>query len=670
MDFVKFIELCNETISEIPSIERSTNDANDLIYKLSIGHVDEISGKSRRLIKHIIFESILHDTSPFPYLNILQFIFDAARHKEQDKTTPETSENKYFDNWKDLILIVLSARNKSHFFTESTISTAFNKEIEFSTSCKRLSTYGIEFEYHKGNIIIKKEPHDVILKKTHNYINNLGGTLILDYSFRMLDRTFEPIQERFQIYRKTSQGMDYITPEVPWGYIIALGAKNIHKKQTISHCNTNNEYSSFIQFMTDLVSAFEIQPYVIWESMYVDSLKVIEFFQENILYDNLISFFQIKSSYVIDIIKKISVYWGNEKIQSFDLKLDDIIKVGISIIELSKVKNISKISKSKISQKCGISPSITKDIIDKIYTSKNNNNLGFPPSSEDIDHVLTPLTPLQGMHVALPKGITSLSVLNCILNQVSKPNGIFDNAKDSSIGKFLEQFVWEQVNKSGVKCYRGDYISKDKKIKGDCDLLIKTNDYIYLFEIKKKALTRKAMSGTDFQIVKDLADSVMRSQSQCAKTEYVLLTDKKITLTVENEIETINYSNERIFKISLSLHDFGALQDMTILSTILRLSLQVNFNSNDEVVNSKLSSWKQYIDIFRDYTLKSLKLQNNKEINFKNNMFMSVPQLLTILADSHNENEFSDICKESQHMTYGTRCFYKEYSLRKALHKK
>ncbi|EPE4172173.1 hypothetical protein ACSILQ_001618 [Yersinia enterocolitica] len=670
MGVIKFRELCDDTISQSTFTERDTDEAYSLIYDLCIDHIDEVSRKSGVLIKHIIFESILNDTSSTPYVSILQLINDAARYKEPQNKTSQSFSSQQFDKWQELIVIAFSTKDKSSFFKEDKICSSFNKIIEFSKSCKNLSKYGVDFEYYKDKIIIKKESYDVVLKIIDNYINNIGGVLILDYSFKILTNYFEPTQERFQIYRKTTQGLDYILPETPWGYIIALGAKNLHTNQKIPHKKTIDEYRSFIRFMTDIVSSFEIQPYVIWESIYVDNLNAVEFLQENILYDNLISFFQLKSTHAIEMISNISTYWKYEKIQSFGLDFDDIIKTGISIIQLSHAQNISLISKSKISKRSGLKLNVTDKIIDKIYTSKNNNELGFPPSSEAIDHVLAPLIPHKGMYIALPKGITSLSVLNCILNQVSRPNGVFVNSKDSSVGKFLEQFVWNQVNQHGIKCYRGDFKSKDKKIKGDCDLLIKTDDYIYLFEIKKKSLTRKAMSGTDFKIIQDLADSLMRSQSQCAKIEYVLLADKEITLTINDKNEIIPYNNERIFKISLSLHDFGALQDTTILSTILGLAMQVQFSADSDEVNKMISSWKNYVDIFSDYTEKSRKLQPVRDDLFRNNIFMSIPQLLTILGDSHDENEFSDLCKGSQHMTYSTRCFYKEYTLRKVLYKR
>ncbi|EAW1265080.1 hypothetical protein K6I73_000877 [Salmonella enterica subsp. diarizonae serovar 35:k:e,n,x,z15] len=669
MDLISFKNLCDNVSSERVIIERNTDEAYNLIYELCKNNIDEVSRRTRTLTKHIIFESIFNDTPSAPYLNILQLIFDAARHKDPSNNSNLLPNNKKFDNWKELITVALSAKNNSHFFKDESIGSSFNKNIEFSKSCKELYKYGIDFEFHNDNIMIKKESHEKVLNIIDKYLSKIGGVLILDYSFQMLAQIFNPTQERFQVYRKTSQGLDYIYPEVPWGYIISLGVKSLHIKNSLPYKQTITEYNSFIKFMTDIVSSFEIQPYIVWESIFVDNFKTIEFLQENILYDNLISFFQLKGDYAISIIDNILNYWKFDKIESFGISFEDIIKVGTAIIKISNIQNINLISKSKISKRCGLSIKKTEDIINKIYTNKNEKDLGFPPSSEAVDHVLSPLIPHQSMYISLPKAITSLSVLNCILNQVSKPNGIFDNSKDSSIGKFLEQFIWEQMTQHNIKCYRGDFKSKDKKTKGDCDLLIKNDNYIFLFEIKKKSLTRKAMSGTDFQIIKDLADSVMRSQSQCAKIEHVLLSDKELTLTIDNNKETIYYNNERIFKVSLSLHDFGALQDTNILSTILKLSMQVNFNAEDETINNMLSSWRQYVNTFTEYTIKNRKLMEVEDDNFRNNIFMSIPQLLTILDDSNSTNEFIEICKGAQHMTYSTRCFYKEYSLRKGLYK-
>lgn len=668
MDINNFKNSCDAIISKGNVVERSTDEAYPLLAKCCDGFIGMVWRKSRALIKHIIFDSEVNRSNPQPYLSILEFICDASRSQSNEEREISLLNGNDFKDWDKIIEIALSTQNTSHYFkSKDDYPDTYNKEIEFSKACSRLSEQGVSFCFEKDNIFISKDSHDLVLQIIDGFIEEIGGMLILDYTFRMLETVYEPTQERFHIYRKTTQGVDYIQPENPWGYLIALGVKNLNRlPKTTGQKNVAN-FLSFLQFIKDIIATFEIQPYIVWESIYVDDMKTVEFLQENILYDNLISFFQLKSEHALKIISAVNDHWSQVNVESLGFSLKDVIKVGHAIIESSNTKHITQITKSKISKKCGLQSSLTNKVIDSIYVNKNSLELGFPPSSEAIEHLASPLSIFQGIYLALPKPITSLAVLNTILNHISRPDGVFNNAQDSSVGKFIEEFVYTQVKQRGVNCFRGDYITLDKKIKGDCDLLIKADGYIYIFEMKKKALTRKAMSGTDYQIIKDLADSVMRSQSQCAKIEYVLLNDKKLTLTENGRNVTIPYNGERVVKVSLSLHDFGALQDKIILSTILKLSLRVKFSAEDSEASGKLASWKQYVDIFEDYTSKSQGLRKIKDEQFMDYMFMSIPQLLTILDNVSNENDFRDLTKTSQHMTYSTRCFYKEFTLHKKL---
>ncbi|HGG8853376.1 hypothetical protein [Enterobacter roggenkampii] len=667
MNVDQFRVLCDSVIEIDAPINDNQKDAYDLIKDICKGHSEYISKKSRSLLKLFIFESVFYERELFPYMSILKIIFDASRIDDKKENHQDVSEAIINEIWRQIVEIAYNTRESSSHYQDNSLPGVYSKEFDFSLSCKKLAARGIKFTFLDDDILIDKGSYHIVLEEIDRYIKAIGGINILGLSFQSLAKNYVSFQERFQIFRKTTQGLNQPSPDIPWGYIIALGTKNHSVNGSLNRASTYREFLSFVDYLTDIVCTFEIQPYIMWEDVYVDNLKAVEFLQRNILFDNLISFFQLKSSYAIDLINNISSYWKQDFLSSYKHKLDDIIKIGLSIIELSNPQTISFLSKSSISKRSGLQLKAAENIINDIFTISSNIDLGFPPASEAIDHVLTPLIPHKGSYLTLPKGITSLSVLNCVLNQISKPDGIFNNPKDSSIGNFLEKFVWGKLNAHGIKCYRGDFLSKDKKIKGDCDILIKADDCIYLFEIKKKALTRKAMSGTDIQIIKDLADSLMRSQSQCAKIEYVFLSDKELTLTDDNIETTISYNNERIFKVSLSLHDFGALQDTTILASILRFSMQITFNSSDERVSDMLSNWANYVSIFTDYTLKSRELQPVKDDFFRDNIFMSIPQLLTILDDCHDENQFSDICKRRQHMSYSTRCFYKEYSEHKKL---
>ncbi|EKM0378435.1 hypothetical protein PTT41_004171, partial [Cronobacter turicensis] len=130
MDLISFKNLCKNVSSERVIIERKTDEAYNLIYELCKNNIDEVSRRIRTLTKHIIFESIFNDTPSAPYLNILQLIFDAARHKDPSNNSNLLPNNKKFDNWKELITVALSAKNNSHFFKDESIGSSFNKNIE------------------------------------------------------------------------------------------------------------------------------------------------------------------------------------------------------------------------------------------------------------------------------------------------------------------------------------------------------------------------------------------------------------------------------------------------------------------------------------------------------------------------------------------------------------
>ncbi|WP_407439903.1 hypothetical protein [Lelliottia sp.] len=671
MDLKIFKKSCDQILLEGNIKSAKYSDAHEQIYQLCKLHIDEVSRKIRFLIKQTIFEHICHNAPLRPYIDILCFLSDAVREKADNIKSVAKAEDSEFKNWKNLISNAITARSDSHFFKDGTDHlSSHNKEVEFSRSCERLIKHGVFFECHDDNIFINLKSHDLVSNKIDSYVKRIGGLNVLEMSFKILTNIYNEEQERYYIYRKTTQGMEWITPEIPWGYIIALGAKNCDKPGELSQLTMHNEFQSFINFIKDVVSTFEIQPYVVWEAVFVDKMKTISFLQDNVLYDNLISFFQLKGEYAKSIINGLNEYTDFRSLDSYGYKLQDIIKVGIGLIDISSKNKINILTTEDIKEVSKVSRRKAAGIIDTFFLMKNKTlNLGFPPSSEEIDHILTPLVPLKGKYLSLPKCITSLSVINVILNQISKPNGSFNNAKDSLIGNFLESFLWDKLSKSGITCYRGDFKSKDKKISGDCDLLIKSEKFIYIFEIKKKSLTRKAMSGTDYQLIKDLGDSLMRSQSQCAKIEYVLLNDGELSLEHKKTRtkSIITHDKQRVVKISLSLHDFGALQDTIILSTVLKLSLQVQFNTDDPSKAGYLEKWKEYVETFTNYSEKVMKLKGESEIKFFGNIFMSIPQLFTILDDCHDENEFSDICNSSQHMTYSTRDFYKEYSEMKKL---
>lgn len=658
MDARKFRYLCDEVLLQPVINELNTKDVYAQIQELCKSFNWNIRRDCYFLKKELIYSSICFDEELRPYLDIASMIFDASNSILEIEVDSSSNSKP----WRKLVEICISAKENCHYFDSSYDHYShYNKVVDFSHASKKLMGMGIKFKVIDNKFYFDDASHGIIDEIIRGYALRIGGINIVCFSFEVLSKYYNSKQERFQIYRKTTQGNEIIHPEFPWGYIIALGVKYSNAISSCGPSTIHDEFIKFIDFMRDLISSFEIQPYSVWESVYVSPEDTIQFLQDNVLYDNLISFFQIKKNHALEILDFISSK-HDMSIKSYGLKLRTIFDVAKGIMNLSNPLLINTISAENIRL---ISRSSKKNInsaLERIFETSNEQGLAFPPSSEEIEHVLRPVTKFKGHKVILPSAITNLAAINSAIVQISKPNGVFDNAADSKVGKYLESFLLNRFERSGIKVFSGDFSSIDGKIKGDCDLIISSPEFFYIFELKKKALTRKAMNGEDYVLIKDLGDSVMRSQSQCAKIEYVLVHDNHLNLKRGKITDVVIYNEKPIQKISVSLHDFGALQDRIVFSTILKLAMQTNFSSKDPAIDSYLIKWREYLDVFINYRGLTAAINEMDIYSYMDNSFMSLPQLMTMLDDCGSIQDFDERFKTARVITYSTRDFYKEYS--------
>lgn len=662
MDVQNFRDLCDEALNAQCDSRINTKECYERIKEYCVAKDWDIRRDCVPLRKDLVFEYINSSKEIRPYFDFFSIIWDASNFKVGSKFNATNKE------WLDILMMCSQAKESSHYFESSYDHLGFNnKLVDFSCAWKRLIARGVKFSRVKDDYFISEESFGLIEGIIDDYILKIGGLRCLDFTFQMLSGVYDANQERYLLYRRTTQGLDVIEPEYPWGYIIALSVKNVDRMGQDPSATAIETYKSFIEFLRDVITTFEIQPYVVWESMYVDPERIVKFLQENVLYDNLISFFQFKSAYALEILDYLSKCHDDMRATSFGVSLNKIFSVAKQLIISSDTLKLKELHPQELKESAQVSMRNLLICINSIFKPDSNQKLSFPPSSEQIDHVLRPVIEINGKEIILPSCITSLAILNATIKQISFPNDKFNNAIDSKIGKYLERFLIERFEKSGIEVFNGDFISLDGKTSGDCDLFIMSPKANYIFELKKKSLTRKAMSGEDLYLIRDLGDSVMRSQSQCAKIEYVLLTDNQLTLKDEKTERLIKYNGMPVQKISVSLNDFGALQDKTVFNTILRLSTQTVFSSTEPDIDASLVNWRKYLKIFIDFNNLLEPFRKDNAPAFIDNSFMSLPQLMTILDGCSDVESFDKEYGYSRSISFSTRDFYREYSEKRKL---
>ncbi|CNH17441.1 Uncharacterised protein [Yersinia intermedia] len=655
MNVETFIDTCNKIFNTSESVEHNDVGGYEEVYKkarLLISDRKQVLTITKYLMQKII---ILHHERNFNYLKykpVLESINEAVRI-ELDNTAPTPT----ITNWEELISLIIENKKELFYFDSGLADYNENKFHNFAHSYIRLGILGVDFLEKDFKFFISENSFEFINGEIERIAHEYGGDALLNIIFEKLGHTYNPITGRFMEYRHVSMGVEYINPAIPFGYLIAIASKYAGGHGT----NSPQLFDKLLCLISDIIVVYEIQPYSQWEAIHLRDSALIRFLQENVLYDNLVGITQIASSHAVSLIKHLQSEFCEPTHISCGIKLKELTRVVLALISFTSNKKPCMINFKEISKKAKTPEFKVKIIFDKFLSfpcGKINSDLRFPPASTDIDYFFKPVMKMAGKYKTYPKSIASLACLNTVCHFISYPNGIWKNNIDSKLGYAIENFLRSEFVKKGIKIAHGERVDGDVDL--EVDLLCETNDEIYIFEMKKKGLTRQAQSGDEGNILKDLADSVLASHCQAMRIENVLKNCESLHLVYDGVKRSINLNGRRVLRISVSLPDFGALQDKIILQKILATAVRNNISSHDSTADEKLKNWRIYSEELKKLALENGELEPDR-MPFHNSLFMSIPQILMVLDKSDNADEFFKYLKMFISATTGSRDVYTEF---------
>lgn len=648
----QFIKLCDSVEARSASLPKlSSKDAYQALSAAAAGFERELLLSVTALRKYLAILYARGDAEMGPYLSILAVIWDATRGEGP------TSHNSALD-WKKLVELVLSAQGSLHWFRPGQAEKFTDEESALSEACLRLSRLGIEISEENCEVRISQDSYILIETEISRLANTVGGETILEKVFSILEPLYYQSFGRYLFGRKVSMGIGRVIPTVPWGYLIALGVKHLPGQKTSS---SDHDFEQLVHLIKDLITVFEIQPYSIWSNLLFSPDRLMSVLQETVLYDNLIAVQQISGRHAKLILTSLTKPFVSLGHVSHEVRLQDATKLAIAAIDLSHEKRQRFVSVDNLAAASGLRKDIVEIALSRVLAfgeGASNRTLSFPPSSAEINSSFKPFFKSGEGYLLLPRSLTALGAMNAVLNMISRPNDMFDKALDQKLGEILEDFIRTRIRAAGVQVHTGDIQSDSREILGECDALIDTPKGVFIFEVKKKGLTRKAMAGHGVELLVDLAQSLLKAHEQAYKAETHLINYGEITLKDKQGQEiTIALNGRGIEKASISLTDFGGLQSRSILQRILDAAMRIEVDAKNERDNKRLEDWRKTVTALRSYVIR-----DQPDRPFFNSIFLSVPQILTLLDRIENADDFFDEVTRGRSVVYGLQDFYSEYA--------
>ncbi|QWG76929.1 MULTISPECIES: hypothetical protein [Bacillus cereus group] len=624
-----------------------------------------------RLGNHLVLKHLVEGKKIKAYLEIIQQI---QYRFSNVYIVPLSEENR----WKEIIKIIIYinelSKEKCIYIKDI---ESYTTEYQVGKSVQFLIEKGYRFSVKENQIAYLENSYLRIANDIEKIIVELGGINVIQEIFKRLNGTYSSEYKRFLLIRKTIglTGNNPVEPEIPWGYLIGLSAKNLthrcFKKVTNQdEINKQKEYinqkfDELFNLSKSYISSLKIQDFDPYQHISIEVEDLPIYIRNNVLYDNIVQLQQWNPTLIPDLLKGLLANYFELEIvkKHLPFTIDEFVITARIVLGMGNPRRIVKISKNNILEKAKIKSDVLDSILKIISKKRKRINRGFLVPNQKNEIFNKPLVQVdEEEYLLINPSLCSFGFFEALAQELRA----FMTDFDSRLGFYLEDYIKEKLLQKNISFLNGYYGDNE-----ECDLLIDNDKRLFFFEIKKKTLTQDAISGNDVRIFDDLSKSLVATQKQLGKHEIHIKKEGAMELREnrsnrkgkKGQIETIELDGRVISKITISLNEFGFFNDTLVVTRLLSNIIKGDVSSRNEENNKQLEQFRKQVKELREQ-VKVLGQLNHNEGNFKpffNCNFYSLQQLLTILKDSYSKEDFIKKINSTHHITMGTCNFYYEY---------
>lgn len=531
-----------------------------------------------------------------------------------------------------------------------------NKKI--SESIQFLRKRGYRPLIQLGQIELSPEDEARLLQSI-NYRFQKTGYNSICFTLKCISDLYNTQMGRFFL-RDEPKSTGDIQINIPWGYIFNISLSHLHPvKKSRDHLK---KYTEGVELSRHFFCIKRLQTLSKYSDIYHQRSTIVSAIQKNILYDQHFSIDQISTKHIQKIVSGI---FSSNILDKYKIDINphlDILRLVSrkSNHDCPLIFNEQEIFKD-LSQK--YSSLEIKSALDILTQDANKINKEYlqPNDIKRRNYFERPFFLYQGKYIYINPVLNNYGFYATIL-KIYTENG----ADGHAMGIATEEFVGRLFTEHGILVHSNKKYKITKQVAGELsikskekevDFIIETNDTIIFIELKRKTLTSEARAGNSLKSLLDLSQSLLQALVQSGCHEYVLRRDGLISFEDGSQI---NLSNRKIERVALSLFGFFGLQDGVFSNQIIRNLIDSTVSSDEEKevvdINKTISELRnQYktIIFIREY---------GKQMNpFFNCRFFSVPQLIEILSNSRNNEEFKIELNRTRHVSTGCKDWFKDY---------
>lgn len=490
----------------------------------------------------------------------------------------------------------------------------------------------------QGKVVFAPEFEVKILNRLQRDFKKLGALGLEIVIHEMSLRHYNNEMRRFLLRPEPSVSQQ-LSLDRPWGYLFNLALANLHRPKSIK--NKFETYNESVELARHYFATKRLQSFTKFEDMYHTPQTILTAITRQIEYDQQFSIDQIAPNHM----KKIMFgFFTSPRLSDINVDISlylDIFEWASSRAMHDRPLIFDPVTVFKELKHKHLQSSI-KIALEKLSFSTAQINKGYlwPNNIALRNYYERPFVSMEQRYAYPNPNLCSYGFYSTLL-ELCKKSGL--NGK--LIGDVTEELFASALRDAGIKFSENKRykISKDAReelqinsTERECDFIVETNSTVIFIELKRKTLTSDARAGNPLHSMIDIAQSLLHAQAQAGCHEYMLRRNGEIQYLDGTKIEL---KDRRVERVAVSMFGYFGIQDGFFVSQILNNLINGQIESGnpeaDEKINVHLREINRQFntDKFRE-TYKDIRDQ------FISSRFFSIPQILEILSNSSNNEEF------------------------------
>lgn len=619
-------------------------------------------GVLRTIERQLLLEYFGEDAPNLAYLELIETI----AHSRPNSEAALGIEGRE-DNWREAIALakdILRIQPADHLQDRDFLQYTNARLARQAHASRTLRKFGYPIVIADGQPGIVDADRARLLERFDVLAAQLGGINLLRYILQTHAHSYHDRMERY-LFPRRSDGQR--PSAIPVGYLVNLAIR--HGQSTTIPADAAQQWTELVTLTTAYCALFDLESYNIFDTMVYSLAGLLELTPRLALYDSLYTLVQWRWSDLPLFLEELfSCVTEAEARGALGLTISQTIgavrALGPQMIPPNfrllafKPEDLDRLTK------IGADELAVRQFCTVLTAPSPNANFLAPEDQHDAEILEHPFILTDHGVTPLPSPLAGPAVFNAICNalQATTAPKIHDR-----IGFSFEKLVTRLFYNAGVTYIRGFYhVGRDRF---ECDFIVETPECILLIELKKKILTRRARGGDVIAVLSDLATSLFAAHLQLVRHEKQLrdLGTLQIVDEAGARQADVVWGGRRVERVALSLQEFGALQDRSVVRDFLTFLPGNTFATGALTQKQAQAIAKLEATCTEIERLEDEIRPNAQGLRFPNAAFLSVGNLSVILDNVATNEDLVRELGHTRHVSTAQHDFYSSYSYLRTL---